>query len=71
MGGRPGRPGQFLLNEGLAPLIPFELKRGDLLELQLPGGGGLGPPSERNPAALARDVADGLVSRECARTEYN
>ncbi len=71
MGGRPGRAGQFLLNGSPAPLVPFELKRGDVMELRLPGGGGLGPPGERNPAALARDVADGLVSREAARTEYN
>ena len=70
LGGRAGRAGQFLLNGRPAPLVPFDLERGDVMELRLPGGGGLGSPGERDPTALARDVADGLVSREAARTEY-
>ena len=70
LGGRAGRAGQFLLNGSPAPLVPFDLERGDVMELRLPGGGGLGPPGKRDPAALARDIADGLVSREAARTEY-
>ena len=69
-GGRAGRAGQFLLNGRPAPLVPFNLERGDVMELRLPGGGGLGPPGKRDPAALARDISDGLVSREAARTEY-
>jgi N-methylhydantoinase B len=44
---------------------------GDRLLLLLPGGGGMGLPSERDPAAVARDVRDGLVSAENARAFYN
>jgi len=34
------------------------------------GGGGYGPPSEREPARVARDVAEGWVSRATARQVY-
>ncbi len=39
--------------------------------LSLPGGGGHGDPLEREPALVARDVTDGLVSMERAREVYN
>jgi N-methylhydantoinase B len=34
------------------------------------GGGGWGEPSRRAPALVARDVKDGIVSREAARLIY-
>jgi N-methylhydantoinase B len=34
------------------------------------GGGGYGPPFEREPAAVAKDVREGWVSAERARTVY-
>ncbi len=34
------------------------------------GGGGYGPPSERDRAAVARDVAEGYVSADAARRDY-
>ena len=43
---------------------------GDLLRIELSGGGGFGPPAERDPAAVAEDVEDGLVSPRAARTIY-
>ena len=43
---------------------------GERLILELPGGGGMGPPAERDPALLARDVRDGLVSAERAHELY-
>ena len=39
---------------------------GDRLILELPGGAGYGDPAERDPAALAQDVRDGLVSDPAA-----
>ena len=33
------------------------------MSLQLGGGGGYGPPLERDPEAVAADVASGRVSR--------
>ena len=34
------------------------------------GGGGLGRPSDRRPEDVARDVAEGYVSEEEARSRY-
>jgi N-methylhydantoinase B len=43
---------------------------GERLVLELPGGGGMGDPTERDSALVARDVRDGLVSGEVAREIY-
>ncbi len=43
---------------------------GDRLVLELPGGAGMGDPAARDPALVARDVRDGLVSAENARALY-
>jgi N-methylhydantoinase B len=34
------------------------------------GGGGYGAPTERDPERVRRDVRDGIVTREAARTEF-
>lgn len=47
-----------------------ELASGDTLILELPGGAGFGPANEREPEAVARDVAEGYVSHEAARRDY-
>ena len=46
------------------------IPEGERLILELPGGGGMGPPAERDPALLARDVRDGLVSAERGHALY-
>jgi N-methylhydantoinase B/oxoprolinase/acetone carboxylase alpha subunit len=38
------------------------LKRGDRVRLETSGGGGFGPPAQRDPALVARDIALGYVS---------
>ncbi len=43
---------------------------GDRLVLELPGGAGMGDPTERDPLVVARDVRDGLVSADVARGIY-
>src|SRR5438046_9410052 len=43
---------------------------GDYARLELPGGGGFGDPAERDPDQVAADVADGLISRDIALSEY-
>ena len=43
---------------------------GERLLLSLPGAGGMGDPAMRDPALVARDVRDGLVSVENARLLY-
>jgi N-methylhydantoinase B len=56
-GGGPGATGALLIN-GRAPENPKAeqtLRPGDLIELFMPGGGGYGPPAERDPTLRARD----------------
>ena len=67
-GGQDGAPGAVRLKSGAVlrtkgyQVIPD----GDRLILELPGGGGYGDPAERDPAAVARDIRDGLVSPPAA-----
>ncbi|SDI18221.1 hydantoinase B/oxoprolinase family protein [Variovorax sp. OV700] len=69
LGGLDGAPGRLRLASGAGlrakgrQLIPA----GDRLIVETPGGGGLGPPSRRDPAAVARDLREGLVSAEANR----
>lgn len=71
-GGLDGAAGAVRLKSGkvLRPkgfqLIPDN----DRLILELPGGGGMGDPKLRDPALVARDVRDGLVSVAEARGLY-
>jgi N-methylhydantoinase B len=36
----------------------------------LPGGGGFGDPTERDPEQVALDAANGLISRDSAERDY-
>jgi N-methylhydantoinase B len=71
-GGHDGTAGYVGLVSGAAlrskgfQLIP----EGDRLLLLLPGGGGMGDPSARDPALVERDVRDGLITAEQAKTVY-
>ena len=47
-----------------------ELRRGDLLTVRTPGGGGWGAPAERERERVDRDVRSGLISPERARDVY-
>jgi N-methylhydantoinase B len=46
------------------------LARGQRVRLETPGGGGWGDPARRDPALVARDVANGFVSPAAAREVY-
>lgn len=46
------------------------VKEGDVFHVTNGGGGGLGDPLLRDPAKVARDVADGYVLEHVARTVY-
>ena len=71
-GGADGELGRVRLASGTAlkgkgrQTIPA----GDRLILEMPGGGGLGDPKQRDPAALAADLRDELISPEAARRDY-
>ena len=43
---------------------------GDRLIIEMPGGGGLGDPRQRDPKILARDVRDAFVSPHQAHEVY-
>ncbi len=51
--------------KGDHPLMP-----GDLVIVQTAGGGGYGPPWERDPARVVQDIELGFVSVEAARGDY-
>lgn len=38
--------------------------------MEIPGSGGMYPPGERDPAAIARDLENGIISPEAAQRDY-
>ena len=55
-GGEAGATGAVEINgEPVEPKIQHLLRPGDIVTLRTPGGGGHGPPGERDPVATARD----------------
>jgi N-methylhydantoinase B len=75
-GGRPGVPGDAYLVRGARTFrLPtkydnLRLNEGDRIVVRTGGGGGYGPPWERDPGLVLRDVTRGFVSEEQARDEY-
>ena len=65
LGGEPGARGEVLIN-GVAPANPKAeqvIPPDALVEVRLPGGGGYGPPSDRDPDLTARDLLESYVTR--------
>ncbi len=74
-GGRPGAPGEVVLNPGrearaLPSKVTMNCRRGDVVRWVLPGGGGWGDPLERDPQCVLRDVRNELVSPAAAERDY-
>jgi N-methylhydantoinase B len=71
-GGLDGAAGRVALKTGaLLRTKGFQvIPDGDRLILELPGGAGMGDPRARDPALVARDVRDGLVSAANAQALY-
>jgi N-methylhydantoinase B len=61
-------PGQPRTEFGKATRL--YVPKGATLELRTGGGGGYGPPSERDPEAVRADVREGYVTEEHARRHY-
>jgi N-methylhydantoinase B len=69
-GGQPGALNRFVFDSDEGPKEPpmaskitgVRLKRGQRVRLETPGGGGWGDPAQRDPAAIVRDRANGLVT---------
>lgn len=71
-GGLNGARGRIQLRSGPGLRSKGEqtIPAGDALVWRSPGGGGYGDPRARDLASVARDVREGLVSPEAARTLY-
>ena len=71
-GGGTGAAGAVELADGtrLRPKGRQKVEAGQRLRLSLPGGGGYGDPQERDRAAVAADLAAGLITPEQAQDIY-
>jgi N-methylhydantoinase B len=74
-GGQDGRKAFYILNpDGEARVLSSKttviLKPADVISYQTCGGGGYGPPEERDPALVLRDVREAKVSLDRARAVY-
>jgi N-methylhydantoinase B len=71
-GGGNGTPGRIRIDGGadLPGKGEIRVPGGSTLIFETPGGGGFGDPTERDPASVERDLANGLVSTGAATTVY-
>ncbi|HET7046275.1 MAG TPA: hydantoinase B/oxoprolinase family protein [Gaiellaceae bacterium] len=74
-GGHDGRPAEYvLIRDGVETRLEakatVEVLAGDTISYRTCGGGGYGPPAERDRALVERDVREGKVSAERAREVY-
>jgi len=77
-GGGPAALNRFSYSQGaewsspamVSKGVDMRLRKGDAVRLETPGGGGYGPANARDPQAVARDVAMGLVSAQAADLSY-
>ncbi|MFQ5694310.1 MAG: hydantoinase B/oxoprolinase family protein, partial [Nitrospinota bacterium] len=71
-GGMDGEVGSLVLSSGerLHSKKKYELQPDQEATLNLPGGGGFYPPTERDPEAVRKDVVNEYVSREAAERDY-
>jgi N-methylhydantoinase B len=74
-GGQPGHVAEYVLDPDgkalrLGSKVTVELAPGDVVSYRTCGGGGYGPPEERDPALVLRDVHEGKVSAARARQVY-
>jgi N-methylhydantoinase B len=75
LGGLDGKPAEYLLVRGgvetqLPAKTTLELQAGDVISYRTCGGGGYGPPGERDPERVLCDVLEGKVSVDRAREIY-
>lgn len=76
LGGKAGKPSDFVLNPGtararvLGNIDTVTLDPGEVLHIHSPGGAGRGSPLDREPERVLRDVRYGYVSEASAEAEY-
>jgi N-methylhydantoinase B len=74
-GGGSGRGARYsLISNGKAVAIPskgtMQVKPGDMVRIESPGGGGYGRAEERDPALMLRDLREEKISQARAREVY-
>jgi N-methylhydantoinase B len=76
-GGLSGSPGRVILNPETSASREIKtlsdgniVKRGDLIRIITPGGGGWGCPYDRPPVQVFEDFLDGNISEQSVFTEY-
>ena len=74
-GGLPGERAHYVLNPDsdateLGSKVTVQLKENDVVSYRTCGGGGYGPPEDRDPEDVLWDVRNGKVSLERARKVY-
>ena len=74
-GGSPGKKATYLLNpdgeaRSLGSKTTISLTPGDVVSYRTCGGGGYGPPENRDPEKVLKDVLEGKVSLSRARDVY-
>ena len=75
MGGNESRKAYYILNpqgeaKAMSSKTTLDLKPGDTISYETCGGVGYGPPEERDPSLVLKDVRDGKVSVERAKSIY-
>ncbi|MFA9436257.1 MAG: hydantoinase B/oxoprolinase family protein [Candidatus Bathyarchaeota archaeon] len=76
-GGNEGRGSKYIkiLIDGRKVILPskfqgIQLRPGERIVIETAGGGGWGPPKERDPARVLEDVTNGFISMEKAGAVY-
>ncbi len=75
-GGSAGAPAVVTLTtpDGVTRSLPskgaFAAPAGSIIDMLTPGSGGFGPATDRDPAAIGRDLLDGYVSASAATRNY-
>ncbi len=74
-GGGPGRGTEVVLEtrgklREIGPKATLTLNHGDRVEVRTAGGGGFGSPRKRDAEKVRRDVVNGILSIEKAKSDY-
>lgn len=71
-GGRDGATAEVYINDEKAPTSKavYRLSPSDVVTLKLPGGGGYGSPTERDPESVLQDAVNGYITPERALSDY-
>ncbi len=74
-GGKPGKAGDDKIVENkteksIPGKVARKLKKGDVVSIRTPGGGGYGNPGDRDLKKIERDLGEDRISRSKAEKDY-